>query len=281
MSSSRAPESSADPDAPSRFAALRLSPRAAVVLAAVVVVVAVGVVLVGAVSGGSRSTEDARLSVTGAPSVGASGAGAPAGAVGSSAGIGGASGPGGAGGGAAAAVGPSGSASTTSVVVHVVGAVARPGIVTLPAGSRVSDAVRRAGDAGADADLTRLNLARVLVDGERLYVPRVGEVDIPQALDGGTGNGVAGAGGGSAAGGGGGAGGAGGAGAAGSDAAPVDLNAADQATLETLPGIGPSLAARILAWREEHGRFTSVEDLLDVSGIGDGRFADLRDRVRV
>jgi competence protein ComEA len=61
----------------------------------------------------------------------------------------------------------------------------------------------------------------------------------------------------------------------------VDLNSADQAALETLPGIGPSLAGRILAWREEHGRFGSVEDLLDVSGIGDGRFADLRDRVRV
>jgi competence protein ComEA len=61
----------------------------------------------------------------------------------------------------------------------------------------------------------------------------------------------------------------------------VDLNTADQAALETLPGIGPALAGRILAWRDEHGRFASVDDLLDVSGIGDARLADLRDRVRV
>jgi competence protein ComEA len=159
------------------------------------------------------------------------------------------------------------------VVVHVVGAVARPGIVTLPGGSRVSGAVERAGGARDDADLARLNLARVLVDGERLYVPKVGETDIPAALDGSSS---------SVGGGGGGAGSDGAGGGAGSavDAA-VDLNTADQTLLETLPGIGPSLAGRILAWRDEHGRFAAVEDLLDVSGIGDVRFAELRDRVRV
>ncbi|WP_309779295.1 ComEA family DNA-binding protein [Curtobacterium sp. SORGH_AS_0776] len=157
--------------------------------------------------------------------------------------------------------------------MHVVGAVARPGIVTLPGGSRVSGAVERAGGARDDADLARLNLARVLVDGERLYVPKVGETDIPAALDDSSS---------SVGGGGGGAGSDGAGGGAGSavDAA-VDLNTADQTLLETLPGIGPSLAGRILAWRDEHGRFAAVEDLLDVSGIGDVRFAELRDRVRV
>jgi competence protein ComEA len=148
--------------------------------------------------------------------------------------------------------------------VHVVGAVERPGVVSLGAGSRVSVAIERAGGATGEADLARLNLARVLDDGERLYVPRVGETDIPETLDGSSGGlGVP----------------TGAPGAAGD--AVIDLNAADQAALETLPGIGPGLAARILAWRDEHGRFTAVEDLLDVSGIGDGRFADLRDRVRV
>ncbi|MGN6406937.1 MAG: helix-hairpin-helix domain-containing protein [Curtobacterium sp.] len=157
--------------------------------------------------------------------------------------------------------------------MHVVGAVGRPGIVTLPGGSRVSDAVERAGSPRGDADLARLNLARVLVDGERLYVPTVGETDIPEPLDGG--------GAGSAGGGAGGGAGSVGDGAGATGDAVVDLNTADQSLLETLPGIGPSLAGRILAWRDEHGRFAAVEDLLDVSGIGDVRFAELRDRVRV
>ena len=153
------------------------------------------------------------------------------------------------------------------MVVHVVGAVVRPGVVTLGPGSRVSAAIDRAGGATADADLARLNLARVVADGERLYVPKVGETDIPAALDEATGAGGAAV--------------PGGVASPGVEVGVVDLNTADQATLETLPGIGPSLAQRILAWRDEHGRFSAVEDLLDVSGIGDGRFADLQDRVRV
>lgn len=172
----------------------------------------------------------------------------------------------------------SGSPSAAVVSVYVVGAVARAGVVEVPAGTRVDEALRRAGGATGDADLARLNLARPVVDGERLYVPRVGEDDVPEALrpdapgvggSGGGGTGAGGAAGGSGAGG----------GAAG--AAIVDLNTADQATLETLPGIGPALAARILAWREEHGGFTAVDDLLEVSGIGEARLAELRDRVRV
>lgn len=145
----------------------------------------------------------------------------------------------------------------------------RPGVVTLAAGARVSDAIERAGGAGDDADLARLNLARVLGDGERLYVPKAGETDIPAALGDAAVGAPARAGDGSTD------------GATGATDAVIDLNSADQAALETLPGIGPGLAGRILAWRDEHGRFSAVEDLLDVSGIGDGRFADLRDRVRV
>lgn len=219
----------------SRFAALALSPRAAVVLAAVVVVAALVVVLLGSRSGGGA--DSATVSVTGGPS--------------------------------AVVATPTGSSSPPAgvVVVHVVGAVQQAGVVSLGAGSRVSVAIDRAGGATAEADLARLNLARVVVDGERLYVPKVGETEVPAALD--DAGAAPGAGTGGAAG--------------GSDDgdAVVDLNSADQAALETLPGIGPSLAGRILEWREEHGRFVSVEDLLDVSGIGDGRFADLRDRVRV
>jgi competence protein ComEA len=171
------------------------------------------------------------------------------------------------------AAGPSASPGPSDgapVVVHVAGAVGRPGVVTLAAGARVETAIERAGGAEPSADLARLNLARPVVDGERIYVPAAGETALPAVVDGGAAVGA------------GPDGGAGsGDGAADGPGAPVDLNTADQTVLETLPGIGPSLAARIIAWREEHGGFRTVEDLLEVSGIGDGRFADLRDLVRV
>lgn len=250
----------------SRLAAFASSPRAAVVLAAVIVVVAVVVILLGSRSEVSDVGRSDAVTVTGAPTVTASPSVGP-------------------GGGDASSAPPQ---SAGPVVVHVVGAVARPGVVTLGAGSRVATAIERAGGATDGADLARINLARAVVDGERLYVPSVGETDIPAALDEGPAgtagtpgdpSGAGSTGGGAASAGVGGT--AGGAGAAGAGDAVVDLNTADQATLETLPGIGPSLAGRILAWRDAHGRFSTIEDLLDVSGIGDGRFADLRDRVRV
>lgn len=237
------------------------------VLAAVVVVVAVVVVLVGAlVSGGAGGTGE--VVVRGAPTAGAAtGAPSPSASAGTDAG---------AGVGASSAPGVGAETGAGRVVVHVLGAVRRSGVVELPASSRVGDALERAGGATDDADLDRLNLARVLTDGERLYVPRVGQQEVPEALgpmaDGAAAGPTAAAG----AGGGGGT-----AGTGGEETAVVDLNTADQTALETLPGIGPGLAGRIVAWRDEHGRFTAVEDLLDVSGIGDVRFAELRDRVRV
>ncbi|MBF4593609.1 ComEA family DNA-binding protein [Curtobacterium flaccumfaciens] len=239
---------------------LALSPRAAVVLAAVVVVVAVVVVLVGAlVSGGGGPGGAGGVVVRGAPTAGAA-SGGPSPSAGASTG--------------AAPSDP----GAGRVVVHVLGAVRRSGVVELPASSRVGDALERAGGATDDADLDRLNLARVLTDGERLYVPRVGQQEVPEALgpvaDGAAAGPTAAAGAGAGSGG-------GAAGTGGEESAVVDLNTADQAVLETLPGIGPGLAGRIIAWRDEHGRFTAVEDLLDVSGIGDVRFAELRDRVRV
>lgn len=256
-SSPSSPEPRSPHGAPSSgrvpWSRLALSPRAAVVLAGVVVAVALVVVLVGSLSGrGGAGAGGVVVNVSptaGAPDAGASAAG-PAAGEGTA------------------------TTGTARVVVHVLGAVERDGVVRLPPSSRVTDAIERAGGATADADLARLNLARVLTDGERLYVPRVGEDEVPSALDPVDGRAAAATGGGGSADDGAGAAGAGG-------AAVVDLNSADQAALETLPGIGPGLAGRILAWRDEHGRFTAVEDLLDVSGIGDVRFAELRDRVRV
>jgi competence protein ComEA len=145
------------------------------------------------------------------------------------------------------------------LVVHVAGAVVAPGVHELPAGSRVVDAVAAAGGLGPTADGTRINLAAPLTDGERVYVPAVGEVAPPP---------VAGHGGGAGSG-----------GEAGSG--PVDLNTADESALDALPGIGPATAAAIIEHREQIGRFTSVDQLLDVRGIGEAKLEQLRPLVTV
>lgn len=144
-----------------------------------------------------------------------------------------------------------------TVWVHVVGEVASPGVVAMPAGARVADAVTAAGGALPGADLTALNLAAVVQDGAQIRVPAPGEEPVAAEAAGG---------------------GAGGGGAAGG---AVDVNAAGAAELQTLPGIGPVLAERIVAWREAHGPFASVDALLDVSGIGPAVLGQIRDLVRV
>jgi competence protein ComEA len=152
------------------------------------------------------------------------------------------------------------STTTGQVVVHVVGQVKRPGLVRLAAGARVADAIAAAGGARPSADLSGLNLARVVVDGEQVQVLAPGEAPVAGAPGPGT---------------------AGGAGAAASGAGGglVNLNTADLAALDTLPGVGPVLAQRILDWRAEHGRFTSVEELGEVTGIGDKLYAQIRPKV--
>jgi len=148
--------------------------------------------------------------------------------------------------------------ATGIVVVDVVGQVGRPGLVSLPAGSRVADAITAAGGATPEADVSLLNQARLVIDGEQIRVPRPGEVIA--AAPGAAGGGAAG-------------------GAGGGVGALVSLNSADLATLDGLPGVGPVLAQRILDWRSEHGRFTSVDELGEVSGIGDKLMSQLRPRV--
>jgi len=153
--------------------------------------------------------------------------------------------------------------AATAVVVHVAGAVVRPGLVRLAAGDRVADAVDAAGGLRPDADLDRLNLAALLVDGQRVWVPIIGQEPPPEV---------------------GGSGGGGGAGAGGAGTASVeivDLNTASETELESLPGIGPATAQAILDQRRRVGRFRSVDDLLEVRGIGPSKLAALRDRVRV
>lgn len=138
------------------------------------------------------------------------------------------------------------------VVVDVAGKVRRPGIVRLPVGSRVVDALEAAGGPRRGVDLTGLNLARILTDGEQVLVGRPatagpGAVTAPGATSaGGT---------------------------------LVNLNTATQAELETLPGVGPVTAMAILDWRTEYGAFSSVDELLEVSGIGDATLAEIAPHV--
>lgn len=170
------------------------------------------------------------------------------------------------------AVGDAGGApSEAAVIVHVLGSVREPGIVEVRLGDRVVDAIAAAGGAREDADLGGVNLARALVDGEQVYVPAVGEVV--------AGAGVGAGGAGSAVGGG--VSGGGGASAGGQAGGLVNLNSADAAALESLPGVGPALAARIIAWRDENGPFRAVDELLAVSGIGEKTLAGFRDQVTV
>ncbi len=163
---------------------------------------------------------------------------------------------------------PSPPASPTAqpaVVVHVAGTVARPGVVVLPAGSRVVDAVDAVGGPLPGTSLDSVNLARLLVDGEQVRVG-IPPDDVLAAPTGPTASGGVGAG--SPA-------------APATGARPVDLNSATAADLDALPGIGPVLAQRIVDWRRQNGPFASVEELLEVSGIGPSVLADLQGRVTV
>lgn len=161
----------------------------------------------------------------------------------------------GAAGGAVPGAAPSG--ANGRIVVDVTGKVRAPGIHRLAAGARVADALREAGGVRPGTDTSGLNRARLLVDGEQIVVgaptPPGGGGVVPAP---------------------------GGAGPATGAGAPVSLNSATVEQLDTLPGVGPVLAQHILDYRTEHGGFRSVDQLREVSGIGERRFADLRPLVR-
>jgi competence protein ComEA len=140
------------------------------------------------------------------------------------------------------------------VVVDVAGKVRRPGVATLPAGSRVVDAIRQAGGARPGVDLSSLNLARVLVDGEQILVgvaPAPGVAASASSRPG----------------------------ASGGDGALVNLNTATLEQLDGLPGVGPVTAQKILDWRTAHGAFTAIDELLEVDGIGEKTLADMAPRL--
>jgi competence protein ComEA len=145
-------------------------------------------------------------------------------------------------------------APPTRVVVDVVGAVRRPGLYRLAQGARVADAVTRAGGSTRKADLSLVNLAALVSDGEQVVVPRRG-AGVAAAGAAGTGS------------------------ASGIPTGPVHLNSATVEQLDTLPGVGPVTAQKIVDYRQKHGAFTSVDELDAVSGIGPARLDELRDLV--
>ena len=243
---------STDPEDPVRRPRrLAIAPRAAVVAGSVLLVLAVVLalraVLTSTAAGGESAPVAAGTTAAARPSAAVSTAGPRAGP-------------------ATAPGGPS--AGAGSVVVHVTGAVIRPGVVTLGEGSRVNDAIGAAGGVSPDADTQQLNLARVLTDGEQIRVPRIGEVlpdPAPQpgaAVTPGTGT-------------------APGKPAAGSASGMVNINTASASELEKLPGIGPALAQRIVEYRDSHGPFASVDALTDVPGIGKAKLEALREQATV
>ncbi|MFO7590668.1 MAG: helix-hairpin-helix domain-containing protein [Acidimicrobiia bacterium] len=158
---------------------------------------------------------------------------------------------------------PSRDDAGSTLIVHVAGAVEHPGVVELDAGARVIDALESAGGGVADADLDRLNLAAKLVDGQRVLVQRVGDPAVPDVTATGEQPG------------------AGSDPSLGGETMLVNVNSATSVELEELPGIGPVLAEAIITERSRRGGFRSVNELRDVRGIGEKRFADLVDLVTV
>jgi competence protein ComEA len=137
----------------------------------------------------------------------------------------------------------------TEEVVYVSGAVVKPGVVKLPAGSRVQDAVGAVGGVTGDADFAKVNLAEKVKDGMHVHIPANnpgGQASLSAAHDG-----------------------------------KVNINQADVNELDKLPGIGPAMAARIIEYREANGSFTAIEDLKKVKGIGEAKFKKLKDKITI
>ena len=157
---------------------------------------------------------------------------------------------------------------TEKIVVHIMGAVKNEGIVELNEGARVSDAINSAGGLAEDADMSKINLAYVLEDGVKIRIPSINDehteeyittdgVEIVESSSQTTQNG------------------------GNSKSGLININTANETELDSLPGIGPSIAAKIINYREENGDFASIEDIKNVNGIGDSKFEELKDLICV
>ncbi len=148
------------------------------------------------------------------------------------------------------------------IIVHITGEVNKPGIVILNKNSRIADAINKAGGATKEADLNQINLAYILEDGQKIYIPNKNEkIDEDEYITEGNGNNIG--------------------NNNSKEGEKVNINEAMQTELEELPGIGPSLASRIIEYREQNGDFKKIEELQNVKGIGDAKYNDLKDKVTV
>ena len=154
---------------------------------------------------------------------------------------------------AAVRLSPQGARDEPRIYVHVAGAVLRPGLMTMPSGSRVADALERAGGPGPRADLTAVNLAARIADGQQIVVPRAGAASNPAA----------------------------GGAPPGGAATGIHLSTATVEQLDGVDGIGPTLAQRIVEYRDAHGAFRSLAELAQVDGIGEKRLATLREALQL
>ena len=153
------------------------------------------------------------------------------------------------------------------IIVHIVGEVKKEGIVYLDKGSRIIDAIKEAGGETKEADLSKINLAYELQDGQKVYIPNKKE-EITEYITMSSGDNLL---------------------IEGNNTSntnerkeiKVNINTANQDELDTLPGIGPSIAQRIIEYREENGNFTKIEDLQNVKGIGDAKYEEIKDNVTV
>jgi competence protein ComEA len=171
--------------------------------------------------------------------------------------------PGGGAGGAEGGAAPEASASP-DVVVYVCGAVRSPGVVRLPAGARVTDALELAGGPTGKAELAAVNLAAVVADGQQIVVPEKGATGAVAAAPGGTA-----------------ATGLGAAAGASAPAALVNINTASLEELDSLTGVGPATAQKIVDYRTQHGGFKTIDEIKEVPGIGDAKFAAMKDSITV
>jgi len=155
---------------------------------------------------------------------------------------------------------PKESASKT-IIIHITGAVKTGGVIQLSEGDRIIDAIDKAGGITEDADLSKVNLAYVLEDGQKVYIPSLQDEEIIKTVTDGSGDDVI---------------------VDGDSASKtVNINRANQTELETLSGIGPSTALKIIEYRKEHGNFKKIEDLLNVPGIGQAKFDAIKGQITI